>query len=69
MYYINGVFCSIKECVRGIHWLSEPMPTMSNVNQYIFYRHRHDKTILSILRIRHRIAPVQNMGFFMNLED
>ena len=51
-------FCSIKECVYGIHWLKEPLPIMSNGKQYILYGHRHDQSILSILRIRHKLPTV-----------
>ena len=61
-------YCQVKGCVTGIHWLSEPMPIMSNGKPYILYGMRHDQIILSILRIRHRIPTVLKHGSFMNLE-
>ena len=70
MYSINGVyFCSIEECVTGIHWLSEPMPIMSNGKCYVLYGHRHDQTILRISRIKHDLPTAEKKhGSFMNLE-
>ena len=34
------------------------MPIMSNGKQYVVFGHRHDQTILSILRIRHKLPTV-----------
>ena len=52
-------FCSIKECVFGEHWLKEPVPFISNGKQFVLYGHRHDQSILSILRIGHKLPTVQ----------
>ena len=51
-------FCNIKECVFGEHWLKEPMVIMNNGRQFAVYGHRHDQSILSILRIRHKLPTV-----------
>ena len=51
-------FCSIKECVFGEHWLKEPLPIMSNGKQFSVVDHRHDQSILSILRIRYKLPTV-----------
>ena len=52
-------YCLVKECVTGIHWLKEPMPIMSNGKPYVVFGHRHDQTILSILRVRYNLLTVQ----------
>ena len=51
-------FCSFKYSVFGEHWLQEALPFISNGKQYILYGHRHDQSILSILRIRHKLPTV-----------
>ena len=56
-------FCSIKECVTSIHWI-EPVPIISNGKQYILHGHRHNQSILSILRIRHNLVTVQKIWNF-----
>ena len=61
-------FCSMKECVFGEHWLKEPLPIMSNGKQFSVLVHRHDRSILSILRIRYKLPTVLKHGIFMNLE-
>ena len=52
-------FCSKEECVTGIHWLGEPVPLMNNGKQHVKLGHRHDQTILSILRVRYNLPTVQ----------
>ena len=44
------------------------MPIMSNGKQFVIFGHRHDHTILSKLRIGHKLLTVQKHGIFMNLE-
>ena len=60
-------FCSIKECVTGIHWFPEPLhfTYLETNTHYTLYGHRHDQTILSILRIRHKLPTVQKTWFFL----
>ena len=58
----------INECVTGENWLKEPVPIMSNGKHFVVFGHRHDQTILRILRIKHRLLTVQKHGIFMNLE-
>ena len=59
-------FCSIKECVTGIHWFPEPLhfTYLETNTHYTLYGHRHDQSILSILRIRHNLPTVQKTWEF-----
>ena len=57
-------YCRVKECVTGIHWLKEPIPKISNGKQYVLYGHRHDQSILSILRIRDSLSTVLKVWQF-----
>ena len=58
------LFCSKKECVTGTHWLDEPVPLISNGKQYVLHGHRHDQTILSVLRVRYGLLTVQKSWEF-----
>ena len=40
------------------------MPIMSNGKQFSVLGHRHDQSILSILRIRHKLPTVLKTGDF-----
>ena len=47
-------YCRVKECVTGLHWFPEPLhfTNLETNIHYTLYGHRHDQSILSILRIR-----------------
>ena len=59
-------FCSIKECVTGMHWFPEPLhfTYLETNTHYTLYGHRHDQSILSILRVRHNLPTVQKIWEF-----
>ena len=66
MYYMYGVIFVLLK----IHWLSEPVPIVSNGQQYILHGQRNfnDQTILSTSRIWRRLKTVQKHGSFLNFE-
>ena len=61
---MNGVIFVLLTNVTGVHWLSEPVPIMSNGKQHVLHGHRHNQTILSILCIRHGLLTVQKTWQF-----
>ena len=63
------LFCSLRECVFGEHWLKEPIPIMRNGKQSVLIGSRHDQTILSILHIRHNLTKVQKSWEFYELRS
>ena len=59
-------FCRVKEAVTGIHWFEEPYhyTDLEKNLHYTLHGHRHDQSILSILRIRYSIPTVQKTWEF-----
>ena len=48
----------MKGCVFGEHYFQQPIVELKNGKQFSVIGHRHDQSILSILRIRHKLPTV-----------